>query len=60
VWFTIDPERGTAAEFASRLKERGVLVSALGPQNLRACTHLDVGRERAEFAAEMIAAVAGG
>jgi threonine aldolase len=59
VWFTIDPGRGTAAEFAARLKERGVLVSALGPQNLRACTHLDLSREQAEHAAEVIAAAAG-
>ena len=43
---------GTA--LAARLREEGVLVSALGPHVLRACTHLDVAREDAEYAAELI------
>jgi threonine aldolase len=42
--------RGTAAELAERLRERGVLVSQAGHDRLRACTHLgitDRGLERA-------------
>src|SRR4051794_4255719 len=54
VWFTLDPALGTAAALAARLRERGVLISALGPHVLRACTHLDVSREDAEYAAELI------
>ena len=52
VWIAVDPTLGTAPAIAARLKEEGVLVSALGPQVLRACTHLDVSREDFEYAAE--------
>jgi threonine aldolase len=54
VWIEVDPALGTAAEVAGRLKARGVLVSALGPRVLRACTHLDVSREQVTRAAECI------
>jgi threonine aldolase len=54
VWITVDPALGTAAEVAGRLRDRGILVSALGPQVLRACTHLDVSREDVETAADEI------
>ncbi|AGA25540.1 low-specificity L-threonine aldolase [Singulisphaera acidiphila] len=54
VWVTVDPALGTASEVAAQLLEVGVLVSALGPQVLRACTHLDVSREQVEVAAEAI------
>ncbi|SIO66182.1 L-threonine aldolase [Singulisphaera sp. GP187] len=54
VWISVDPAMGTAAEIVAQLRETGVLVSALGPQVLRACTHLDVSREQVEFAAEAI------
>jgi len=57
VWIEVDPSIGTAQEVAARLKADGVLVSALGPQVLRACTHLDVSREQAEFAAERLRAL---
>ena len=50
------PALGTAIEVAARREAGGVLVSALGPQVLRACTHLDVSREQAEHAAERILA----
>ena len=36
------PAVGTAAEVATYLRSRGILVSVLGAQVLRACTHLDV------------------
>jgi threonine aldolase len=42
--------RGSGAELAERLRERGVLVSSAGPDRVRACTHLgitDRGLERA-------------
>jgi len=42
--------RGTSAELAERLRERGVLVSQAGHDRVRACTHLginDSGLERA-------------
>jgi threonine aldolase len=45
VWITVDPALGTAREFADRLKDEGVLVSALGAQVVRACTHLDVSHD---------------
>ena len=54
VWVEVDPKLGTAAEIAATLKESGILVSALGLQVLRACTHLDVSREQAEQAAKAI------
>ena len=52
VWVAVDPSLGTAREVADRLRADGVLVSALGPQILRACTHLDVSEEQVEFAAD--------
>jgi threonine aldolase len=58
IWFLVDPELGTAADFAARLKPHGVLVGVGGPQILRACTHLDVSREMAERAANTIRKVA--
>jgi threonine aldolase len=54
VWIEVDPSLGTAQQIAARLKRSGVLVSALGPQILRACTHLDISREKAEWAAGLI------
>jgi threonine aldolase len=54
VWVSIDPSLGTAAEVALYLRSRGVWVSVLEPQVLRACTHLDVNREQVEYAASVI------
>jgi threonine aldolase len=54
VWIAVDPALGTAADVAARLRAAGVLVSALGSQVLRACTHLDVSREQVERAADAI------
>ena len=59
VWIAVHPALGTAAEVAARLRERGVLVSALGPRVLRACTHLDVTRAEVEHAASLIRGVRG-
>lgn len=60
IWFEADPSLGTAKDVANRLKARGVLVSALGEQVLRACTHLDVSRAGCEQAAEAIRKHVGG
>jgi threonine aldolase len=54
VWIEVDPVLGTAAEVVARLKARGILMSALGPQVVRACTHLGVSREDCVRAAEAI------
>jgi threonine aldolase len=57
VWITVDPSLGTARDVATRLRDDGILVSALGPQTLRVCTHLDVGRAEVDAAARALAAV---
>lgn len=54
VWFNVDPALGTSQQVAARLREKGVLVSASGPQTMRACTHLDVSAAQAERAGELI------
>jgi threonine aldolase len=54
VWIAVDHSLATAAEVAAYLRSRGILVSVLGSQVLRACTHLDVSREQAEQAAAVI------
>jgi threonine aldolase len=54
VWFDVDPAWGDAARLAAALKQRGVLVAALGPHTLRACTHLDVSAAQAEQAAQAL------
>jgi threonine aldolase len=54
VWVAVDRSLGTAAEVAAYLRWRGILVSVLGPQLLRACTHLDVTREQVDAAAAVI------
>ena len=48
------PEAKRTAEQQTLLKEHGVLISPLGPQNCRACTHLDVSAADCERAAESI------
>lgn len=58
VMFTVDPAAGTAADFCERLREQGVLMLAVGPQKVRAVTHLDVSADEARRAAEALAAVA--
>jgi threonine aldolase len=54
IWVEVDAELGTAKDVAAALKQRGVLVHAVGPQTFRACTHLDVSAAQAERAAETI------
>ena len=54
VWIAVDPGLGTASDLAGRLRAEGILTSALGPQTLRACTHLDVSRDQVIAAADAI------
>jgi threonine aldolase len=58
VYFQVDAKLGTAAEFAGRLKQRGLLVGATGKQTIRAVTHLDVNGEQCETAAGIVAETA--
>jgi threonine aldolase len=44
VFFGVDPQLGTAAQLSAEMHRRGVRVGALGPQRIRAVTHLDVDR----------------
>ena len=48
-----------AAEFATRLRQRGVLVSTAGEHRGRACLHLDVGRAEVEEALAAMRSVVG-
>jgi threonine aldolase len=59
VWFDVEPAFGAAPGVVARLKEKGLLVSALGSQTVRACTHLDVTRADCERAAAAIRGLAG-
>ena len=55
VWVEVDRERqSTPQDVVERLKIAGVLVTVLGENVLRACTHLDVSRTDCERAADAI------
>jgi threonine aldolase len=54
VFFDIDPELGNAAQLGGRLLEHGLKMGAMGPQRLRACTHLDISRDDVLQAAEIV------
>lgn len=58
VWIKVDPKLGSARYFATRLKEKGVLVAPLGEQVVRACTHRDVSESQVKQAAAAIAQTA--
>ncbi len=51
--------QGDAASYERPLADRGILVLALGPRNLRAVTHQDVSREEIVEAARRIREVVG-
>lgn len=59
VIFRVARELGTAAELADALRERGVLVLAFGPQQIRAVTHLDVSANDVGRAGEMLRELCG-
>lgn len=54
VWVNVDPSLGTGTEVANYLRSHGILVTSLESQTIRACTHLDVGREQILEAAAII------
>jgi threonine aldolase len=54
VIFDVATELGSAHTFVTALQDRGVLMLAIAAQQVRAVTHLDVGRSQAEAAAEVI------
>jgi threonine aldolase len=54
VIFNVDPEFGTATAFCARLRDEGVWMNAIGPQRIRAVTHLDVSREQVQRAASVL------
>jgi threonine aldolase len=58
LFFDVDSQLATAAEFAARLREHGVLMLVESTTRLRAITHLDVDRAAIEQAAEIMAEVA--
>jgi threonine aldolase len=58
VIFEVDSEFGTAAAFCARLRDEGVWTNATAPQRIRAVTHLDVSREQAQHAAQVLSNVA--
>ncbi len=60
VFFHVSPAWGNAADFSSRLKERGVLMLATSPTMIRAVTHLDVSSTDVDRALQAIQAVASG
>jgi threonine aldolase len=58
VIFRVDATLGAAAEFCVRLKDHGLLMLAVGPQLVRAVTHLDVNESDTIRAGEILAEVA--
>lgn len=46
VFFDIHPELGNAMQLSKALHEIGVGIGAMGQSSLRACTHLDISREK--------------
>ena len=58
VWFRVDARLGTPKALAAVLKDRGILVAALGHDMVRLVTHLDVSRADCETAARAIRAIA--
>ncbi len=54
VIFTVANELGTAAEYCERFLKVGIRLYAIGPQKIRAVTHLDVTKEQCAEVAEML------
>jgi threonine aldolase len=55
VIFDVSASPLAAAEISSRLKQRGVLLNAINPRQMRAVTHYDVDRQGCVRALEMLA-----
>jgi threonine aldolase len=54
VIFRVEPKLGSAAEFVAELKSQNVLCLAIGPQQVRMVTHLDVTEAQCTEAAKII------
>jgi threonine aldolase len=54
VIFRVDPKLGTAAQFVAALSEQGVQMLAIGAQQVRAVTHLDVNAGQCNQAGDTI------
>ena len=54
VIFRVEPRLGTAAEFGAELKVQGVWTLAIGPQQVRMVTHLDVNELHCRRAGQVI------
>ncbi len=59
VMIDVEPSAGSAADVAQRLRDAGVWMIAIGPQRIRAVTHLDVDREGIDRAVSAIRKVVG-
>jgi threonine aldolase len=59
VIFRVEPKLGSAAEFAAELKGQGVWSLAIGPQQVRMVTHLDVNEAQCQRAGQIIVETAG-
>jgi threonine aldolase len=59
VIFRVEPRIGSAAEFVAELKAQNVLSLAIGPQQVRLVTHLDVSEAQCRQAAKIIGETAG-
>ncbi|MCA9026099.1 MAG: aminotransferase class I/II-fold pyridoxal phosphate-dependent enzyme [Planctomycetaceae bacterium] len=57
VFFELDPEYGRSQVLQDRLHERRVRLYTLGRQRLRACTHLNLGRDDVIRAVDIMAEV---
>ncbi|MEX5215940.1 MAG: low-specificity L-threonine aldolase [Nitrospiraceae bacterium] len=57
VLFEIPQQSRAASEVIAALRERGVLINAVGPTTYRAVTHLDVSADDIDRAAEVFASV---
>lgn len=54
VFIQVEPALGTGQEVAAHLARRGLLLSVLGRQSMRAVTHLDVSAEQIDRAGEIL------
>jgi len=59
VFLALGPEHGSAADAAARLAARGLRVIPMGPQRLRAVTHLDVDGAAIDRAVSIVREVLG-
>ncbi len=59
VIFRVEPKLGSAGEFAAELKGQGVWTLAIGPQQVRMVTHLDVTEAQCRRAGQIIVETAG-